>query len=666
MLYEMLTGNPPHVGSSAQQIIMKIVTEEPAPVTKTRKAVPPNVAAAVAVALEKLSADRFESAASFGEALTNPAFTLPTHAPAVTKVVSDRRRTALIGAFAALSVLLLLVALWGWLRPPPVAPSHTARFSIALPPDRAWAGVSGVDVAIAPDGSNFVYRGSGEGGQLYRRNIGEFGARPLAGTVGASQPVYSPDGEWLAFVESGLLQRIPSAGGPPLPISDVGSLLGASWGSDGNIVMGDRSGGLRSVAATGGPIIQLTVVDTAAGESSHRWPEILPRGNAVLFTVYYAELSEARIGLLSLESGDVEVLDHAGTGPHFVEGGYLVYGRADGTVVAAPFDENALEVRGPAVPLIEDVGIASGGALELAIARNGSLVYTAGLGVGSLLLIDDRGNATPLPAEPAEYFTPRFSPAGDRVAVAIYGHIWVYDRNLKTLSVRTSEGQNYYPSWSPDGHRIFLSRVSGTGAGLYSVPADGSANPTRLYGESGSMWESEISPDGQWLAFSDNPVNPVIEIVAWESAGGAETRRLTQTGSQTGFDISPDGRWIAYASNQTGQNEVYVTSFPHPSGHVQISVDGGETPVWSPDGRVLYYVDENLLIAATVNASASSLTVQSRNPLFTYNFQRVFGMRHFDVDPQGRGFVVVDPGGQSGVIVVVLDWVSELRERMGH
>ncbi|MCH7491170.1 MAG: protein kinase, partial [Gemmatimonadetes bacterium] len=505
--YEMLVGEPPHVGNSVQAILAKILSDTPAPITRARELVPPNVDAAVQQALARSPADRFTNAAQFAEALTNPAFTLPTtRAIAVAGAAATGPWNRLTIGVTALAAILLLTTLWGWLRPASESPTNPVRFAVALPLDQRFADTGGADVAFSPDGSRFVYRGQSAGGapQLFVRAIDDLETRPVSGTEGASQPFFSPDGQWLGFYGDGHLKKVQVTGGPSLPIVEIASLLGASWGANDVIVFGTGGGVLMQVAAAGGTPEPIATLDTAIGETSHRWPELLPGGDAVAFTSWSGSNETARIAIVSLASGRVTHLSEAGTNPHYTVSGHLVYTRSDGSVVRVPFDIGNMTVTGQAIPLIEGVALGSGGVAELAISRTGSLVYLPGgaaSGRRTLVMVDRQGVETPLTQEARPYTEPRFSPTGDMVAVQIDLDIWVYDVEQGTLSVRTFEGDNHYPTWTPDGTRlIFSSERLGQARSLYSVPADGSSRAEPFFESQSEVWESALSPDGRWLA----------------------------------------------------------------------------------------------------------------------------------------------------------------------
>ena len=675
--YEMLVGEPPHVGNSVQAILAKILSDTPAPITRARELVPPNVDAAVQQALARSPADRFTNAAQFAEALTNPTFTLPTtQATAVAGAAAPGPWNRLAIGATALAAILLLTTLWGWLRPASESPTNPVRFAITLPEDHQFSNVPGADVAFSPDGSRFVYRGQSAGGtQLFVRAIDELETRPISGTEGASQPFFSHDGQWLGFYGDGQLKKVPVTGGPPLPIAEFGGIItGASWGANDVIVFGTAAGVLMQVAAAGGTPEPIATLDTAIGEISHRWPEFLPGGDAVVFTSWSAVNETARIAIVSLASGRVTRLSEAGTNPHYTVSGHLVYTRSDGSVVGVPFNIGNMTVTGQAIPLIAGVELGGGGVAELAVSRTGSLVYLPG-GAGSarrtLVMVDRQGVETPLTQEARPYTDPRFSPTGDLVAVRIDGDIWVYDVEQGTLSVRTFEGNNRYPTWTSDGTRlIFSSARPWQARSLYSVPADGSRRAEPFFESQSEVFESALSPDGQWLAIRTGTGSD-RNILAVSLEGEDRSPPFAQTSfNEWMLALSSDGRWLAYVSDQSGQDEVYVRAFPEPAGQILVSVRGGGEPSWAPSGQELFYRTPNGMMAAAVQ-TAPVFRVTDRELLFEEIYVAVGGLSQvsqYDVDPSSGRFLMIktEQAAREAEMVVVVNWVEELRRRMGN
>jgi len=421
--YEMLVGDPPHVASTAQAVIAKLLTETPRGMRAQRPSVPEQVELAVMKALERLPADRFATAGEFGEAVTGVRPVTVSHATPREGVIAGkdgarpRLREALpwIGGTAALSIALtalaaLAVAAALWPRP---APPPVIRLTATPPAGEAvGSGFTGdPDLALSLDGRRMVYAGQGGGTQhLFVRALDALAATPLAGTEGARTPFFSPDGNWIGFFDAnGSLRKIPATGGPTVTVlSNAGVARGASWGPDDAIIFStvDPTTGLLRVATSGGgePEV-LTRPDPAAGEVDHVLPEVLPDGRAVLFTVVVSGAGDTRVETLDLESGHRKVLVQGGRQPRYAASGHLVYA-AQGTLWAIPFDPRRLEVTGEAVPVAQDVVTKVGDAANYALSATGVLAYQSGADVSAqatLVWVDRQGSEEPIPAPPRAY-----------------------------------------------------------------------------------------------------------------------------------------------------------------------------------------------------------------------------------------------------------------------
>ena len=360
VLYEMLSGSPPHVGASAQQIISKIVTEDAAPVTKLRKSVPPNVAAAVAKALERLPADRFATAGEFAAALGNPAFT--TQATTYGKGASPASlaRNPLVLLLGLVAVMTSALAAWGWLRRPP--PKEVSRYSIRLPEGQSFGYSEQSRIALSPDGRVLVYVGCEHAGAL--RPDGRAGStrsprNPSMAPRAPSNPSFSPDGQRVLFIQGTplALRAVPLAGGPPVTLTD--SLVdtgGTSWGFDGYVYYdGHLAGdGKSRVRETGGVPEPVSHPDSTKHESWHFQPQPLPDGEGLLFTIALNTGAEWAVGAMKIGDSKHTTLVK-GQSPRY-EGGYLFYVTSGGVLMSVPFDSRRLAMVGTPVPVAEESG----------------------------------------------------------------------------------------------------------------------------------------------------------------------------------------------------------------------------------------------------------------------------------------------------------------------
>ena len=685
-LYEMLLGEPPFTGASAQAVVAKILTEEPGRVTAARQTVPQNVEVVIHKALAKLPADRFATASQFADALTNPSAVLasPVAAaatPGATPLAALAMRHRWLGWAIPLSLAIFAAAaLWSWLRPAPSVHPVPRRYVLSLPQDHRLDVRS--PAALSPDGTHLVYA-AGEAGrssrrQLYVRALDEFEARPIAGTDGGESPFFSPDGQWVGFWARGALRKVPLDGGPPLTIAETGQLYGVSWGPGDRIVLAEVVSGLRQVPAGGGVPEVLTDLGDDIVEIAHYSPEILPGGAAVLFASTAAGPGSHRIGVASLNTGEWKVLVEGGLAPRYSPTGHIVFVGSDGLLWAVGFDLSRLELTGePSRVSDRTVLVTQGDQALYAVADDGTLVFVAAgqAGQGHLVWVDRAAAVTPLPFPPQQYLHPRLSPDGRRVAVTIREPdegrqaIWVLDLDRATRTLLTVEGEiNRWPVWTHEGTRIaFTSTRGGSLYDLFWKPVDGSGNAQRL------LTSENVKIPISWAT-------PRQTLAYYEMFGYADIWTLPPDGEPsaletTPFDerspmFSPDGRWLAYVSNESGQDEVYARPYPGPGSRVLISTDGGVEPVWSRDGRELYYRQDEQMMVVSIEQGAA-LAPGAPRVLFTapYTFGVLYrGNPSYDVSPDGRFLMIRSEADDtmSPRLHVVLNWFEELKAKVGN
>ncbi|MFN2326258.1 MAG: protein kinase [Gemmatimonadales bacterium] len=675
VLYEMLTGSPPHTGASAQQIIMKIVTEEAAPVTKLRKAVPGNVAAAVAKALEKLPADRFESAAAFAAALSDRGFTTATTAAlAGAGHRPDRWRVIAIGALSV-AALLLTATLWLSYRSgaPAVPAHHAVQFALQLPPDVSLPppGAS-TSFAVSPDGGTVVFLGSRGGDaatpRIFVRTLSDQAVHELPGTEGASFMFFAPDGRSVGIAMSGRLLRLDlSGGGPATIVPALGSVFGgATWGGD-DVILFSRgaSAGLWRVSAGGGEPQPATVLDSVRGDVAHAWPHFLPDGRTFVFTIYRPNSTSLAVGTLD---GHIEELGQPGIGPQFVSGsGHLLFSTAEGSLVAARFDLARGRFTGAPALIADDVR----GAGHWASSPTGTLVIDRGSSSSRLVLVDRAGRVEPLSMESRDFRLPRVSPDGQRITVQVSGTgeggIWIHDRRTGTLGRFTPSGAYSDAIWTPDGRRLaFAAMGAQSNVDIFWQAADGSGAPEPAVTGAGNQWPWSWTPDERTLVYDEIVSGNPTRIMAVDVGSDGPSRVVVGSPEATNRlpSVSPDGRWLTYASNETGRWEVYVRPFAGAGGKQQISAGGGNQPAWSRDGRELFYRDGARLIAAALEFG-EDVRVLVRTALF----EDVFSMSNatnYDVLPDGSGFVMLQPVEAARQLTVMVNWLDELRRRAGE
>jgi serine/threonine-protein kinase len=677
ILYEMLSGEPPHAGPTSQAIIAKLMTEEVRPVSGLRRSVPPYVDAAVKKALEKLPADRFTHAREFGEALS------ASHAvSAVTSGASARGRAGdfsiafsipkekiRVAARWAAIAAVLVVGAWGWLRPSGSTTPRRVRFQLVVSDSfRIRPEQSGQNFAISPDGSQIVFLGGSATDQLYVRGLNDLEARPIRGTEQARQTKFSPDGKWLAFLQAGRLKKIPMSGGPAVTIADSSNEF--SWG-DGDVVVFKRGRGLWRVSAAGGVPTLIAMSDTAKGETSLSWPFVLPGGKAALFDVVTQnDNASAQLAAVRFDDREVIPLGVTGRNARYVASGHIVFGRLDGTIVAAPFDAARLRVTGPAVTVVEGVFVKGGGASEFGVALDGTLFFVEGQSEGELDLVDRMGAARPLLPGAHAYANPRSSPTSGRVvfqmaerATFAKTDIWVYNDLTKTVSRLTNDGKSTRPEWMADGQRVVWMNTDTAGLQVRRQLWDGTGKPETLFGGLRGILSVTPSPSGKLFALVT--LGKATDIYVAEGDPPTQPRPLVATPAiEAGPRFSPDGRWVAYHGDESGQREVYVIATSGDGGRHQISTAGGAEPVWAPDGKTLYYRAGGRMMAAGI-ATSSAFVVTSRQPLFTDLFRSTNQTTTaYDVSRDGKSFLMLGRGDEKERVIVVTGWLDELKERM--
>ncbi len=650
VLYEMLTAEPPFEGATAQAIVARVLTESPRGLRAQRKSIPPNVEAAVLTALEKLPADRFESARAFAEALADPSYAgaagtatrvIPSHARAG---ASSRLRQWPVVA-AALAGLAAGRAVWH--QRPPAFPPAVLRYSIVLPDSTALTDALGTPMAYAPDGSVFAY--SSRAG-LMLRYADRLDVVPVAGGRRGVSPFFSPDARWLGFQVGAGLIKVPLAGGAPVTICDSCPGFGYSWGSDDTVryhTAPPDNGSARvlmAVSAQGGRPHEFARPDSAAGEA-FRAPILLPGRRTVLFAIYKGPAST--LGARDLRTHAITRFDQPGFTPQWVDAGFVVLGNPDGTVIALPFDPDKVQPTGSPVTIARDASQPDPYSSRVAVSAGGSIVYprAGDAAPRRLMLVSRSGQATPLTPEPKGYGFPRFSPDGRRLAVYIADpvsssrDVWVLDLGQRVWSRLTTNGISDKPVWTLDGRRVVYS----SNDDLWWIAADGSGRPESLLVAAGSHYAGSITPDGRTVVFQETgSVSNGIRALPLDSAPVARTV-MPAAFDESAPALSPDGHWLAYQSDQTGRMEVYVQSWPGPGARVPVSLEGGSEPVWAHSGRELFYRTGDSLMAAAVTSSPA-FTVTGRRRLFAGPFLDGGGFREYDVSPDDRHFVMISGG----------------------
>jgi serine/threonine-protein kinase len=699
VLYEMLVGEPPFPGATAQAVLGRIISGEFTPVRQLRPSVPPNVDATVRMGLEKLAADRFPTAEEFSKALQNPAF---RHGLVAADSGGDRRwkRLALIaGGTAALFAALAAWAVSGGAPELPVT-----RYAVSLPDGHDPARPYGANLALSPDGTVLVYVAPAADGriasQLWMRRRDRLDPVPIVGTTDAYGPVFSPDGNRVAFFTSppNVIRVVSLSGEPPLTVAD--SAVGANalaWGDDDNIYFDiASSSSIGRVAARGGPIQEVTTVDTERSEAFHAWQQVVPGARSMIGTIGYlptSNLSGYRIAAFDLASGEHEVLA-AAVFARYSPSGHLIYVTADGLMLAATFDPRAMRLTGPPTVLADGVAIGPFGSADLAISNDGTLAYIAGgaaSGLARAVWVDRQGNVVPV--DPDWEFDPgmpeaalALSPDGTRLAAKLNTEagedIWVKQLDSGPLSRLTfDDGVDRRPQWTADGRQIFYNSDRADGGpshyDLWIQAADGTGSPRLLLDLEASILESRMAPDDSTFVLRLGGLSGSVGVrdLVTLRLGETDARPVAaEPYDEKGVALSPSGRWVAYESTETGRDEVYVRPFPDAQGGKwQVSTGGGINPKWAHSESELFFVNGNGEMVVAQVETEGGFRVGERRTLFSVADRFLNAQPNYaswDVDRDDQRFVMLQVGGgdsdELSRLVVVQNFFGELEERVGR
>ena len=519
----------------------------------------------------------------------------------------------------------------------------------------------------------------------------QMGAAPIRGTDGSPSthgrsPFFSPDGESIGFWADGQLKRVPVDGGVPVALTDAMNPFGATWTTDQTILYGQGQEGIWRVSATGGVPEQIISVE---GGQAHG-PQLLPDDDHVLFTLNTSPggtWNAAQIVVESLTTGRRHVVVDGAQDARYVPTGHLLY--VDGGILlAAPFDTEALEVVGGPVALVEDIrasGVTGGGtgAAQFSVSPSGTLAYVPGLTdgtEGNLTWVDRAG--TEIGALNAEPLTlprfPRLSPDGQRLAIVTgpldAGRVWVYDVAGRPPIPVTFERSAYSPFWMPDGRGLIVEfgTTEADALGLFSIASDGTGQERfDLFRTEGHRHPLAWTDDGATLIFAELRVDTGWDLLAMSLENENQARAILESEVSDGFNgaaVSPDGRWLAYTSVLTGRSEIYVRPYHEPGAPARVSPGGGIDPAWSQDGRELFYLEGNRMMAVGVEAD-TEFRFEAPVALFERLSSRGNQPPYYAADPTGMRFLMITPvegsrPAPAPQINVVLDWFQELTERV--
>jgi eukaryotic-like serine/threonine-protein kinase len=685
VLYEMLTGEPPFTGPTAQAIVARVMTESPRGVTLQRRTVPAHVESAVLAALEKLPADRFGSAAEFATALNTPGSGTTHHAGASPASSRSRAGTGVLAA-AGLVLLAAGVMLGTLFNRSVAAPGQVVRLTMTLPDSLGLRPVPTLRLAISPDGRRVAWIG-GAGGLpgIVVRDFAESAPRFLAGTEGAQAPFFSPDGETVGFFIGrsalGSIKTVPAAGGTVQTIvAGNAEPWGGDWTEDGMIYFTRFDSRIGRVPAAGGEVTVVSTIDSVIpGVTEHDFVDVLPNGKGAIVQLWRGGPGENMIGILDFASGTMDTLGRGGYA-RYLRTGHLLFATVDGRMHLIPFDADRLQVTGRSTVVLEGVPMDNtSGAAQFAVSETGTLVYQTAVGMGRshAAWITRSGEATVIDSawtvESSEGIA--LSPDGRRVAITHSTsdgtQIWV--KTLPTgpfTRLTFAGGTSDRPVWSPDGQRIaFLTDAGDVGRQAWVQRSDGGSTASPLATWPGRMDEVDFSPDGRWLIGRTFGSGGGTRKLLIQEIGVDTVMRMLLDGpaDMYGPILSPDSRWLAYTSEESGHAEVYVRPFPEVgSARWQVSVGGGREPLWSRDGRELFYRTDRGEVVAVGLTTTPGFTPQNPVVLFT-DMAAATGVfrRNYDVAEDGRFLMVRAASGASGELNVIFNWFEEIRARFG-
>jgi eukaryotic-like serine/threonine-protein kinase len=676
VLYEMLVGEPPFTGPTAQAIVAKVVTETPRPLIAQRHTVPPHVEAAVLMALEKLPADRFASTAAFAEALARPSVMTARGARTMVREsrawdVNQWRRLTM--AVVVLAVAYGTLATWGWLRVRELV--VVSRFPVTLGGQDVASPANTADIAISPDGAHIVY--SDTLGRLMLRDRDRLAPTPVPDGETGVAPFFSPAGGEVAFYTGypGALRSASLTGGAArVLVRDSTYAVGGAWDDDGWIYyIGGAAQALFRVRAEGGKPQLVARPDTARDELFFNWPQLLPGHRAALVTIRRRR-GAADIAAIDIASGKTTVLTR-GVQALYAHSGHLIVGTADGAVQAVRFDPRNLTLGGRPVTVINGVSMGSiSGGSNFALSNTGTFFYHTTLPEEQVVRVTRDGRAQPVDAEWGGLFLAMdLSPDGTRLAITVVREdrleIWVKALETGTLTRVQYEGtQNYRPSWTPDGRSlVFISDRSGHPA-VYRAPADGSGSAVLLHDDPRAIDEAGLSRDGRWLVYRAGSGGGRDIYAIRPGVDSVPTPIATSPFEEYSPALSPDGRWVAYTSEESGQPEVYVRPFPNAqAARWQVSRAGGTEPAWAHSGRELFYRSAAEDFVAVEVTTTPSFRVEAERVLFSArDYPPDAWNRAYAISPDDHSFLFVRhrTGAQSQLIMVT-NWFEELKAKVG-
>ncbi|MBL7960817.1 serine/threonine-protein kinase [bacterium] len=694
LLYELFTGQLPFRGVHETALMYEIVNVDPPPMSSIKPDIDPSLDAIILECMEKDPNERTQSVKQIAidlkrfkressrthMSMVRPA--LKSVEKASGKTYFNSERILWLGAL----ILCLIGLIFFFKSKNTTAPLLVSNLNInaITQPGQRILRSEFANVTISPDGQYVAFTLTESGAsQIYLRPVNTFESIPVKGTLNASAPFFSPDGQWIGFHADGKIKKVPTASGAVETVCDAPGFRGASWSPDNRIYYSPAfASGIMSVSASGGDERIFSTVDSSKKERTHRWPQVLPNGKWVLYTVGDItnpnSYSDASLVMQSVETGERRILDVRGGMARYVEPGYLVVAR-NGALWAAPFNWKEFRTSQPLTMFVKDVnGDLASGVFDFSISNDGNLVYLPGAMNKDLELVwvTRDGKITPLALPPQPYNTPRISPDGTKLAVSIGlvagsdNDVWIYDLRSGSFNRLTFDKKAFDPIWSNDSKKIFYSNSALDEGRIMEHPADGSSPGTTRSTAKTPLFPIAFSADGKHLIVNTIGGPTDGDIFTLDLSQDKESKPLLNSKAyEYGGHISPNGRYIVYGSNESGGMEIYVRTFPDLNGKWQISTNGGARPFWSPDGKEVLYMNTTGKMMSVPVKSDPVFSMEKPRELFDVT-QMYFPnnpLNNYDISPDGKRFIMVRNYAVSANVTyfnVIINWIEELRRTL--
>jgi serine/threonine-protein kinase len=669
VLYEMLTGRRMFDGETISDVLAGVLTREP-----DWEGVPAKARRLLKSCLEKDPKRRLRDIADAWRLLED------------TQAAPAAKSGALWKAAAGVLAVSLAIALWSpWGRSAHPIEQPSIRMDIDLGADVSLGSTIGPAVIISPDGKRLVFVSQGQDGKarLFTRLLDEAKAAQLPGTEDAFAPFFSPDGQWVGFFAQGKLKKTRIDGGEPISLCDAPNGRGGGWSEDNSIVASlDPGVGLSQVPLEGGKAVTLTKLNPETGETTHRWPYVLPGGKAAIFVASTQQggYEDGSIMAVSLKDHRTKMLiDHAGSYPRYLPSGHLIY-ITNGTLLAVRFDPERLETQGTPTRLEEVSGNRSVGDAQLDLARNGSMVYRKR--TENRLTIEwlhADGRLDPAGFDPGFFQMPRLSADGAHlVLIESQGRsadLWAFDLNSHSKTRIINGLSQAFPLLSPDARYLVFQVPSG----MHWTRVDGTGSPQPFTKSKSPQVPLAFTPDGARLLYSEMNAEGEtdVRLLAVENGPGGpragESQLFLKLPTQNDFaDFSPDGRWLAYSGAESGRYEVHVLSFPDKVTSLQVSNGGGMMPFWSRTGHELFFYrgDDQRIMAVNYRVKGGSFAADPARVWAPTHLANVGLGLNFALAPNGQRILVLMPAQGPEVqqarshITFVTNFSDEVRRRV--